>query len=272
MTTSNTTSTALFRSLHAPGGILVLPNAWDAGSAAVIESCGARAIATTSAAVAWSHGYPDGQHLPREVLLQTVSEIVRIVNVPVSVDSEAGFSSAPAEVAALVLKLVDLGVAGVNLEDGSDPPELLAAKIEAVKNAVARANADIFVNARTDVLLRSLVPREKSVDEVLARAERYTRAGADGLFVPLLAEPDSIVWITREVSLPVNVMAIPKLAAVPDLRALGVRRVSAGGAVGRFALASAQAVVERFLGSGESDAMFSFPVKPKDMNALLKRD
>jgi 2-methylisocitrate lyase-like PEP mutase family enzyme len=87
MTTSNVKSTELFRSLHAPGGILVLPNAWDAGSAALIESCGARAIATTSAAVAWSHGYPDGQHLPREVLLQTVSEIVWIVNVPVSVDS-----------------------------------------------------------------------------------------------------------------------------------------------------------------------------------------
>jgi 2-methylisocitrate lyase-like PEP mutase family enzyme len=271
MTASDGKSTATFRSLHAPGGILVLPNAWDAGSAALIEACGARAIATTSAAVAWSHGYPDGQHLPREVLLQTVSEIVRIVNVPVSVDSEAGFSSAPAEVAALVCKLVDLGVAGVNLEDGNDPPELLAAKIEAVKNAVSRANADIFVNARTDVLLKSLVPREQSVDEILARAGRYTRAGADGLFVPLLAEPDTIRWVTREVSLPVNVMAIPKLPVVADLRGLGVRRVSAGGAVGRFALASAQAVVERFLGSGESDAMFSFHGKPRDMNALLKR-
>jgi len=264
-------STAVFRDLHAPGGILVLPNAWDAGSAALIESCGARAIATTSAAVAWSHGYPDGQHLPLDVLLQTVSEIVRIVNVPVSVDFEAGFSNAPAEVAAKVLKLVDLGVAGINLEDGNDPPDLLAAKIEAIKNAVSRANADIFVNARTDVLLRSLVPREKSTEEILARAERYTRAGADGLFVPLLSEPDTIVWITREVSLPVNVMAIPKLAAVPDLRGLGVRRVSAGGAVGRFALASAQAVVERFLRDGESDAMFAYSSKPKEMNALLKR-
>jgi 2-methylisocitrate lyase-like PEP mutase family enzyme len=265
-------ATQLFRSLHAPGGILVLPNAWDAGSAALIESCGARAIATSSAAVAWSHGYPDGQHLPREVLFQTVAEIVRIVKVPVSVDSEAGFSSAPTEVAAFVQKLVDLGVAGVNLEDGNDPPELLAAKIEAVKNAVARANADVFVNARTDVLLRSLVSLEKSVDEILARAARYTKAGADGIFVPMLSEPDTILWVTREISLPVNVMAIPKLSLVQDLRALGVRRVSAGGAVGRLALVSAQAAVERFLRDGEVDAMFNYHTKPKDLNALMKRD
>ena len=262
---------AAFRALHAPGEILVLPNAWDAGSAALIESCGARAIATTSAAVSWSHGYPDGEKLPPAALLQTVSEILRVVKVPVSVDIEAGFSRAPDEVASFVLKVIELGAVGINLEDGTDSADLLAAKIQAVKSAATRAGSDVFVNARTDVLLRQLVPADQAVAEVLARAERYARAGADGLFVPLLAEPDAIRKITGAVDLPVNVMAIPSLAKVAELRALGVRRLSAGSAVAQVALAAAQAAVENFLADGESTRLLATPTKPKGMNALLKR-
>jgi len=271
MTTPNLARVAAFRALHARGELLVLPNAWDAGSAALIESCGARAIATTSAAVAWSHGYPDGEKLPKQALLRTVSEILRVVGVPVSVDIEAGFSRAPDEVAAFVLELIELGAIGINLEDATETPELLAAKIEAVKRAATRAGSDIFVNARTDVLLRQLVPAHEAVSEVLARAERYARAGADGLFVPLLAEPDAIRKIVGAVDLPVNVMAIPSLAPVAELRALGVRRLSAGTGVAQVALSAAQAAVERFLVDGESARLLATPTKLKGMNALLKR-
>ena len=220
MTTPNLESVAEFRALHARGELLILPNAWDAGSAALIESCGARAIATSSAALAWAHGYPDGEVLPKEALLDAVSEIMRAIRVPLSVDVEAGFSRKPEQVASLVLELIELGAAGINLEDGTEPPELLAAKIEAVKSAAKREHCDMFVNARTDVVLRQLVPANEAVPEVLARAARYARAGADGLFVPRLAEPDAIRKVVAAVDLPLNVMAIPSLAPLAQLRIL----------------------------------------------------
>jgi 2-methylisocitrate lyase-like PEP mutase family enzyme len=155
------------------------------------------------------------------------------------------------------------------LEDGRSAD--LSPKIGAVKSAAARAGSDIFVNARTDVLLKQLVPAHEAVSEVLARAERYVRAGADGLFVPLLAEPEAIRKITGAVDLPVNVMAIPTLAPTSELRALGVRRLSAGTGVAQVALASAQAAVERFLLEGDSARLLTMPAKLKGMNALLKR-
>jgi 2-methylisocitrate lyase-like PEP mutase family enzyme len=269
--TPNSERVAAFRALHAPGELLVLPNAWDAGSAALIESCGARAIATTSAAVSWSHGYPDGEKIPPAVLLQTVAEILHVVKIPVSVDIESGFSRAPDEVASFVLRVIELGAVGINLEDGTDSADLLAAKIAAIKSAAARAGRDVFVNARTDILLRQLVPADQAVAEVLARAERYVRAGADGLFVPLLAEPEAIRKITGAVDLPVNVLAIPSLAKAAELRELGVRRLSAGSAVAQVALAAAQAAVETFLADGASARLLAMPTKPKGMNALLKR-
>jgi 2-methylisocitrate lyase-like PEP mutase family enzyme len=271
MAAPNTERVAAFRALHARGELLVLPNAWDAGSAALIESCGARAIATTSAAVAWSHGHADGENLPRAALCQTVAEILRVVSVPLSVDLEKGFSRSPDEVASLVLELIELGAVGINLEDGTESPELHAAKIAAVKSAAKRVGCDVFVNARTDVVLKQLVPANDAVAEVLARAERYARAGADGLFVPLLAEPDAIRKIAGAVDLPLNVMAIPSLAPVPELRALGVRRLSAGSGVAQVAFAAAQAAVERFLLDGESARLLATPTKLKGMNALLKR-
>jgi len=271
MPTASTSASAAFRSFHAPGELLVLPNAWDAGSAALFEACGARAIATTSAGMSWAHGYPDGERLPQATLLEAVAEILRVVAVPVSVDLEAGFSRSPDEVASLVLRVVELGAVGINLEDGTDPPDLLAAKIAAIKSAVARAGRDVFVNARTDVLLRRLVPAEQTVAEVLERGVRYARAGADGLFVPLIVEPEAIRKITGAFALPVNVLAVPALAPVAELRALGVRRLSAGSAVTQLALASAQAAVERFLADGRSAELFVTPTPLKGMNALLKR-
>lgn len=271
MKTENLARVAAFRALHAPGELLVLANAWDAGSAALFEACGARAIATTSAAVSWSHGYPDGEKLPRNRLLQTVSDILRVVKIPVSADIEGGFSRDPNEVSSFVLELVELGVVGINLEDGTDPPDLLAAKIAAVKAAATRAGRDVFVNARTDVFLHKLVSPEQAMREVLARVEPYVRAGADGIFVPLLAEPEEIRKITAAVDLPVNLLGFPALPPAAALRALGVRRLSAGSGIARVALASAQASVERFLVDGDSTRLLTAPARLENMNALLKR-
>src|SRR5262245_10454181 len=166
-----------FRALHAPGRLLIVPNAWDAGSAALVVACGAEAVATTSAGLAWSRGYPDGNALPLRVLHAAIGEIARAARVPLTVDIEAGYTDEPSGVGELVAAVAGAGAAGVNLEDGGDAPDLLCRKIAAARNAADRAGVDLFVNARTDVYLRHLVRREQAVAATLDRARRYREAG-----------------------------------------------------------------------------------------------
>jgi 2-methylisocitrate lyase-like PEP mutase family enzyme len=254
-----------FRRLHAPGQLLVLANAWDAGSARLIESCGAAAIATTSAGVAWSHGYPDGSALPTRILVAAVAEIARGLSVPLTVDIEDGYSSDLMAVSELVAALVEAGAVGINIEDGAASPDLLARKISATK----RAGVDLFVNARTDVYLRGLVPAERAAAETIERSRLYQDAGCDGLFVPCLSDPESIRRIADEIALPLNVMIVPGLAPVAELRALGVRRVSAGAALAETAYATARRAATELLSEGRYDAMFELTIAYQEMNALF---
>ena len=261
-----------FRDLHSPGRLLILPNAWDAGSARVIEDAGAEAIATTSSGVAWARGYPDGNALPTRVLVAAVAEIVRVIRVPVSADVEAGYSDDPRAVAETVTAVMGAGAVGINLEDGAGTPDLLCAKIEAVKAAAAKAGVDLFVNARTDVFLKRLVPPERAVDETIERAKRYRAAGCDGIFVPALAEPAAIRAVVAGVApLPLNVMAYPGLPAAAGLRELGVRRLSAGAAVASAALGRARSRARAFLADGVSEALFDESVEYGPTNALFPR-
>ena len=124
----------LFRRLH-DGELLILPNAWDAGSARLIESRGAKAIATTSAGLAWSRGYPDGDALPVEELLSAVRAIARVIGVPLTIDVEGGYSNDPAAVARLVAEILEAGAVGINIEDGSGSPALRCAKIAAARES-----------------------------------------------------------------------------------------------------------------------------------------
>ena len=258
-----------FRAMHAPGQLLLLANAWDAGSARLFEAHGAPAIATTSAGLAWSRGYPDGDLLPPALLAAAVAEIARVVTVPLSVDSEGGYSNDPRAVGEVVRTVVDAGAAGINLEDGSSPPDLLCRKIEAARSAATQAGVDLFVNARCDVYLRRLVPAESAVREALARAQLYRAAGCDGLFVPGVREGAAIREIASGIGeLPLNVLWVPGLPALPELRALGVRRLSAGSALAQRAYGAAHRAALRFLASGDFDAADAVVANP-EMNALL---
>jgi len=260
---------ATFHRLHAPGELLVLPNAWDAASARLMESLGAAAIATTSSGLCWAHGYADGTAIPLGVLVGAVTEIVRVTSLPVSVDVEGGYSAEPESVAAMVSALIDAGAVGINLEDGKAPPELLAAKIAAVKQAGERSGVDLFVNARTDVYLKRLVPPERAVEETVARGKRYAEAGCDGLFVPGLGETAAIRSVAGAIQLPLNLMVLPKLSPVAELRACGVRRLSAGAAVCAAALGAARRAAKQLLAEGRYESFFSEPVAYAEMNALF---
>lgn len=257
-----------FHSLHRDG-LLLLANAWDAGTARLIESLGAKAVATTSAGVAWSHGYPDGDLLPVRRLVATVADIVRVIRVPLTVDVEGGYSDDPAAVAETVAGLIDVGAVGINLEDGGGDPELLCAKIEHIKRASARLGVALFVNTRTDVYLRGLAPPERRVEETLARAARYRAAGADGLFVPGLTDEAQVRAIATGAGLPLNLLARPALPAAAELQGWGVRRLSAGSDIAQSMFARTAALAGGFLRDGDSAPLGADAMAYSQLNALF---
>jgi 2-methylisocitrate lyase-like PEP mutase family enzyme len=266
------TQAAKFRALHEGPDVLVLPNAWDAGSARLMETCGAKAIATSSAAVAWAHGFGDGEQLPTATVLATVREIVRIATVPVSVDLESGYHAEPEGIADVVAAVLAAGAIGINLEDGRAAPEVLAAKIGVAKRVAARGGHELFVNARTDVYLKNLARGEAAVAETLRRAAIYRAAGADGLFVPAVVAPAEIRAITSAVGLPVNVLVRADLPPVAELQRLGVRRLSAGCAFSEMMLAQARRAARELLDGGTYATLFAEAIPFPEINGWFKRD
>lgn len=220
----------------------------------MVERLGASAVATTSAGVAWSLGYGDGQRLPLDKLVRRAKEIVEVVGIPVSVDVEAGYAENPADVVESLAGVFGAGVAGINIEDGTDSADLLAKKIEAIKRWLASEGLDVFVNARTDIYLAGLAPDDLRVAETLRREAIYRRAGADGLFVPCLVNAPEIAAIAGEAALPINVMATAGLPDAKQLATLGARRISAGSGVAQVAWRTAHELIERFMASGDSAA------------------
>jgi 2-methylisocitrate lyase-like PEP mutase family enzyme len=271
---ANPSQAKIFHALHAPGQFLILPNAWDAGSARLIESCGAKAIATTSSGLGWSNGYPDGSAIPVAVLASAVAAMERVIAVPLTVDIEGGYAADPDTVGKNVAAILDSGGIGINLEDGNDPPELLVRKIAAARKAGERAGIALFINARTDVYLHALVPKERMVEESIARAARYRAAGCDGIFVPGAIDPPAIKAIAEAVApLPLNAMVRPGLPDVATLASLGVRRLSAGGAIAMSALSLTRRLAADFLDKGDSAELVTHiqGVTYPGLNALFKR-
>lgn len=258
-----------FQRLHDGSKLLHLPNAWDAGSARLFESLGAPAIATTSAGVAWAQGYADNDHLPVENAIAVAANIARVLTVPLSVDFENGYSSDPEQVARHVLRLIEAGVAGINLEDGNDAPELLADKIIAIKRLAGQSGKDIFINTRTDVYLKSLAPEGERVAEVLKRAALYKHAGANSLFVPGMCKVEEIKAVVAGAGLPVNLMDWPGLPAAAELHALGVARLSAGSGIPQALWAVAAGMAQDFLATGNAGPLIAKAMPYGDLQALF---
>lgn len=223
-----------FHDLHHGDGPLLLPNAWDVGSAIAFADAGFPAIGTTSFGVGATGGHADGAGASRAATTALVRALRRLP-VYVTADVEDGYSDDPAEVAAYV---ADLGAAGINIEDSADgglvEPAAHAAKIAAIKERAP----DVFVNARID---NYWFGQDATVDAVLRRAEVYTTAGADGVFLPGVTDPADLRAFTAGIGVPVNVLVVPDLT-LADLAELGVRRVSTGSLPYRAALDAAVGV------------------------------
>ena len=241
MTTTLMTKAERLAAMHRGDDILVLPNAWDVVSARVLVDAGFEAIATTSGGCAFSLGYRDGEHIGRDGMLAVVARIAASVPVPVSADVEAGYGATPEDVAATIRGVIEAGAVGANIEDSDkrNPGSLLdfelaVERIRAGREAADAAGVPIVLNARTDGFHHG---KDQAVfDEAVRRANAYLAAGADCAFVPFVADGPLIGRLAAAIDGPMNVLAGPGTPSVPELKALGVRRVTVGSNFAKAAL------------------------------------
>jgi len=264
-----------FRQLHRGSAALVLPNAWDVASARIVEEAGFPAIATTSAGIAFSLGYPDGQRIPREEMIARIARIARAVKVPVTADIEAGYGSTPEDAARTTRELIQAGAVGMNLEDRSGNPDqplvdlqLAVEKIKAARKAAADLRMPLMVNARTDVYLLPDAQPAAGYYEASRRLLAYRDAGADCVFAPGLKDAETIGRLVRDLQCPVNILAVPGTPSVPELEKLGVARVSLGSGPMRATLGLLRRITEELKATGAYSALES-AVPYVEVNKLL---
>lgn len=255
--------------------MLILPNAWDVASARVFEDAGFPAIATTSAGIAFSLGYPDGQRIPREEMMARIARITRAVHVPVTADVESGYGSKAEDAAKTARELIEAGVSGMNLEDASgraDQPlsslELAVEKIKAAREAAVQMRAQIVINARTDIFLLPGGNPDADYTEAVRRLLAFRDAGADCVFAPGLKDATTIGHLAAAVECPLNILAGPDTPSIPELEKLGVARVSVGSGPIRATLGLLRRVADELRSSGTYTAMDE-AMAYGDVNKLL---
>lgn len=241
--------------LHQGDDVLVLPNAWDVASARVLVDAGFEAIATTSGGCAFSLGYCDGEHIGRDGMLDIVKRIANAVDVPVSADVEAGYGPTPEDVAMTIQGVIDVGAVGANIEDTDKtnpgnlvPFDLAVERIAAGKAAADKAGVPVVINARVDGFHFS--KDEAVFDDVVRRANAYLAAGAACAFVPFISDGDLIGRVASAIDGPMNVLAGPDTPSVPELKKLGVRRVTVGSGFAKAALSLVQRGAEELKSTG----------------------
>lgn len=266
-----------FHQLHTGTQPLMLPNAWDVASARIIENAGARAVATSSAAMAWSLGYADGEQMPLDELLAACRRIAEAVSVPLSVDIERGYGLDAEETGGLVGALMQLGVVGINIEDGKDAatgqlsdPRLLVQRIACIRAVAEHRGVALFINARTDTYLSKELSGEARFEETLKRALAYVAAGAHGIFVPGLADAGEIERLASLLPVPLNVYAgYPGAPDAASLHALGVRRISLGCGTMQAVLAHLDRIAREALVEGRYDTMADHMLSVGEANDLF---
>ena len=272
---SHTAKALQFRQLHRGPGVLILPNAWDVASARIFEDAGFPAIATTSAGIAFSLGYPDGQRIPREEMMARIGRIARAVQVPVTADIEAAYGPSPEDAARTTRELIGAGVVGMNLEDGSDDPDrplidlqLAIEKVRAARQAAVEMRAQIWINARTDVYLLPGGNPDADYSEALRRLAAFREAAADSVFAPGLKDAETIRRLVSAIECPLNILALPGTPSIPELEKLGVRRVRVGSGPMRATLGLLRRMAAELKTSGTYSTMEG-AVPHAEMNKLL---
>jgi len=262
----------VFRSLHRGPEIVVLPNAWDCASARIFEQAGFPAIATTSAGVAFSLGYPDGERIPQDLMLASVGRISRCVQIPVTADLEAAYGDAAKTTAGLVAA----GAVGLNLEDmdyesrALTPIAAQIEKIAMVRRVATGLGVNVVINARTDVFLAEIGEPATRFERSCERLQAYIAAGADCVFLPGVADENIIRRVVETLKFPLNILAGADLPAIPRLRELGVARVSVGSGIMRATLGLTRRIAQELRQSGTYTAMTAGAIPWTEANALFE--
>lgn len=266
-----------FRNMHHAPPLLVLPNAWDAVTARLFVQAGARAIATTSAGIAAALGYPDGQNIPSELMMQAIARIANAVSVPVTADIESGYADSPKELGESMRAVINAGAIGVNLEDAtgdtSQPLFALEEQIErirTVREAADNINVPVVINARTDVYLEKVGEPATRFAETVRRLNAYHEAGADCLFVPGVTDMPTLSQLVQSVEGPLNVLAGPGMPPVADLQHIGIARLSVGSAIMRATLALARDAADELLQKGTYNTFLDRNIPYHEVNELMK--
>ena len=264
----------VFRQLHRGPEVLLLANVWDCFSARVVESLGYPAVATGSAGVAFSLGYPDGQRIPMAEMTAAVARIARSVAVPVTADLEGGYG----DIASTAAALIDSGAIGLNLEDveGGDgrtlvPIERQCEKIRTLRRVGRDYGIEIVINARTDIYLGRIGEPTTRFERSVERLRAYIDAGADCLFVPGLADEATIGRFVESLRFPLNILATAGTPPVARLKELGVARVSVGSGLARSAMGHARRIAETLRDTGRFEPMLEGAIPYAEANSLFGR-
>ena len=267
-----------FRKLHHGPQMLLLPNAWDVASARILEECGHPAIATSSAAVAYSLGYADGQRISRDEMLEVAGRIARAANIPVTADLEAGYGTTPKDMADTVKAAIAAGIIGMNMEDvtGDDESTLVdlplqLEKIRAIREAASSAGVPFVLNARTDIYLIPIGPEATRFERTVERLRAYREAGADCLFAPGVYDLETMTKLVKAVEGPLNILANPACPGVPEMEKAGVARVSAGSGIMRAAMGLVQRIGKEMLEARSCEMMFAGATPFIDLKRMMTR-
>lgn len=264
-----------FRTMHTQGDVLVLPNVWDVASARLIEEAGFPAIATTSAGIAFAHGFPDGQKIPAEQMFAAVAKIAAAVHVPVTADVEAGYGRTADDAARTARGVIEAGAVGMNFEDATGDPAhplldlaLQLERIRAIREACETSRVPLVLNARTDVYLAQVGDPATRYDEAVRRLSSYRDTGADCVFVPGVRDPEIVRRIVSDLRCPVNILATPGAPSTRELAEMGVRRVSLGSGPMRAAMGVLLRLADELKTSGTYSQMEGAP-SHAEMNKLM---
>ncbi len=238
----------LFLKYHHDKEILVLLNSWDIGSSKLIEACGYKAVATTSMGIAAALGYPDCEVIQLPEMIEVITGIINAVEVPVTVDIEAGYGNKLSEIIDSAKKMIATGIVGINIEDSIDLNPVLIDEMEFCERIAAiRALSDsmdfhLVINARTDSFYTSTDSTQEKLSESIKRGNKYREAGADCIFVQPVWEKETIATLVKEINAPINILANPTIGAgvtpsISELQDLGVARVSLGSGLMKATLA-----------------------------------
>lgn len=267
-----------FYHLHHNHELLILPNIWNPLGAKLLEEIGYKAVATASASIAFANGCQDGEKILFEELITILNSIVRSVSIPVTADIESGYAKNNSVLTDNIKRLIDIGIAGINIEDSFHDEQKLfpqkeqSEKIELIRNIAEKKGSHLFINARTDIFLKeNHLPKEEKLFASIERGKAYKQAGADGFYPIFLKEKEQIKAIIEEVSLPINILMVPGIPDFSTLIEIGVARISLGPGFLKYAIKSMKNIAEKLLQNEGMEEITTNPITGDYIKNLISK-